>query len=98
MKMKQHSDGISTGLNAVQTIATKSGSILNSKTVTEVESIVGDCDAPTSSTVLSPPNAKLEMYNELLEPNNISAKHTDAKHNLDPVFQISYLCEQCDFR
>lgn len=82
----------------VQTLATDNESILKSQTDTEVESIVGACDAPGSSTVpFPPPNIKLEMYNQLLEANT-SAEHTDDNRNRSPAFELTFICEQCDFR
>lgn len=92
MKIK-HSDS-TTEFNAGQTLVPDNEPILKSQTSTETEPIVGDCNATTSSIVPPSPNIQLEMYEE----NHISSKHTDEKHDLNPVCQVSYLCEQCDFR
>lgn len=95
IKMKQPSASTSTEFKVVQTLTTDNGYILKSQTATEVESIVSAGDATT--TVPSSSNIKLEIYDQLLEETTVTTENTVDKHDHNSVFQLSYICEQCDF-
>lgn len=97
MKIKQASNATSTEFSAVKTLPTDTETVLKSQSDTEVEPIA-DAGGDAIKSSVTPPNIKLEMYDHLVEPSNTSPDNTDDRHNQNPELQLSYFCEQCDFR